>query len=131
MSAPANNKTVMVVEDDPAMASMLADLLQDNGYRVVHADTGASARRLQTQERPDLVVLDLQLPDVDGLVLCSDLKATANQPIMICSGTQRKREAILGFRLGADDFVQKPFDVSEFEARVEALMRRYAPAKKH
>ena len=64
------------------------------------------------------------LPDVDGLVLCSGLKAIADVPIIICSATPQKRDAILGLKLGADDFIAKPFDIYELEARVEAVLRR-------
>ena len=87
------------------------------------AETGADARTLLEQTRPDLVILDLMLPDVDGLVLCSGLKGIADVPIIICSATPQKRDAILGLKLGADDFVAKPFDIYELEARVEAVLR--------
>jgi DNA-binding response OmpR family regulator len=76
--------------------------------------------------RPDLIILDLVLPDEDGLVLCSVLKNSANVPILICSGTQRRRDAFLSLKLGADDFIAKPFDVYDLLARVEVLLRRAA-----
>jgi DNA-binding response OmpR family regulator len=73
-----------------------------------------------------LIILDLVLPDEDGLVLCSVLKNLANVPILICSGTQRRRDAFLSLKLGADDFIAKPFDVYDLLARVEVLLRRAA-----
>ena len=107
-----------------AVAQTLTDALEASGYRVWLAETGADAKTLLEQTRPDLVILDLMLPDVDGLVLCSGLKGIADVPIIICSATPQKRDAILGLKLGADDFVAKPFDIYELEARVEAVLRR-------
>jgi two-component system response regulator MtrA len=114
----------MLVEDDPAVAQTLTDALESSGYRIWHAENGADAKTLLEQSRPDLIILDLMLPDVDGLVLCSGLKGIADVPIIICSATPQKRDAILGLKLGADDFVAKPFDIYELEARVEAVLRR-------
>jgi two-component system response regulator MtrA len=116
--------TIMLVEDDHAVAQTLTDALESSGYRVWLAETGADAKTLLEQTRPDLIILDLMLPDVDGLVLCSGLKAIADVPIVICSATPQKRDAILGLKLGADDFIAKPFDIYELEARVEAVLRR-------
>jgi two-component system response regulator MtrA len=116
--------TIMLVEDDPAVARTLTDALEPSGYRLWLAETGADAKTLLEQTRPDLIILDLMLPDVDGLVLCSGLKAIADVPIVICSATSQKRDAILGLKLGADDFIAKPFDIYELEARVEAVLRR-------
>jgi len=114
----------VLVEDDPAVAQTMADALDSSGYRVRHAATGSAARALVEQSRPDLIVLDLMLPDVDGLVLCSGLKQLSPTPIVICSATPEKRDAILGLKLGADDFIPKPFDIYELEARLQAVLRR-------
>jgi two-component system response regulator MtrA len=114
----------MLVEDDHAVAQTLTDALESSGYRIWLAETGADAKTLLEQTRPDLIILDLMLPDMDGLVLCSGLKAIADVPIVICSATPQKRDAILGLKLGADDFIAKPFDIYELEARVEAVLRR-------
>src|SRR3982750_2391474 len=114
----------MLVEDDRPIAQTLIDALESSGYRVWLAETGADAKTLLEQTRPDLIILDLMLPDVDGLVLCSGLKAIADVPIVICSATPQKRDAILGLKLGADDFIAQPFDIYELEARVEAVLRR-------
>jgi len=105
---------------------MLTDVLESTGYHVRVAGTGAAARVLVEQLRPDLIILDLILPDEDGLVLCSVLKNTAGVPILICSGTLRRRDAFLSLKLGADDFIAKPFDVYDLLARVEVLLRRAA-----
>ena len=90
------------------------------------AETGADARSMAEQLRPSLIILELILPDEDGLVLCSVLKSMANVPILICSGTRRRRDAFLSLKLGADDFIAKPFDVYDLLARVEVLLRRAA-----
>jgi two-component system response regulator MtrA len=123
-SRKAHRATILLIEDDASIASLLKETLEGNGYRVVVADDGAQAKAQLPEARPDLVLLDLMLPDVDGLVLCADLKAQSDVPIIICSGTTRKRDAILGLRLGADDFIAKPFDLYDLEARIEAVLRR-------
>jgi two-component system OmpR family response regulator len=119
--------TILLIEDDSTVAHLTAELLEGNGYQVLRAATGAAARELLAQAPPDLVILDLILPDVDGLVLCASLRAAApDMPILVSSGTIRKRDAVLALKLGADDFVAKPFDVYELEARVGALLRNRA-----
>ena len=119
-----NGSTILLVEDDATVASAVTEVLELNGYTVWRAEDGSQAKALVEQKRPDLIVLDLILPDIDGLVLCSDLKAIADVPVVICSATTRKRDTVLGLKLGADDFIPKPFDIYEFEARVEAVLRR-------
>jgi DNA-binding response OmpR family regulator len=121
--------TIMLVEDDPAVARTLTDALESSSCRVWLAETGADARALLEQTHPDLIILDLMLPDVDGLVLCSGLKAAADVPIIICSATPQRRDAVIGLKLGADDFIAKPFDIYELEARVEAVLRRTSHAR--
>ena len=108
------------------MAEVMSDVLDSGGYAVDHATTGAEAREKVEQSRPDLVMLDLILPDMDGLILCNDIRRTTDVPIMVVSGTNRKRDAVLSLRLGADDFVSKPFDVAELEERVKTVLRRAA-----
>jgi DNA-binding response OmpR family regulator len=116
--------SILLVEDDPRVAEPLADALRSVGYRVALAEDGQQARTLAGQVKPDLIILDLMLPDVDGLVLCATLKQIVTAPIIICSGTPRKGDAVVGLRLGADDFLPKPFDFYELEARVDAVLRR-------
>ena len=121
---PHGAPTILLVEDDPEIARAVARALSD--CQVWHADNGAAARRAVRQYRPDLIVLDLTLPDVDGLVLCLALRSEApDVPIVACAeaGT---RERILGLQVGADDVVAKPLDLVELEARVKAVLRRRA-----
>jgi DNA-binding response OmpR family regulator len=123
---PRLRPTIVLVEDDAAIAYMLSDVLESSGYIVRTAGTGAAARALVEQIQPNLIILDLVLPDEDGLVLCSVLKQMSDCPILICSGTQRRRDEFLSLKLGADDFIAKPFDVYDLLARVEVLLRRAA-----
>jgi DNA-binding response OmpR family regulator len=123
---PAPRSTILLVEDDAAVAYLMTDVLETSGYQVREAATGAAARAIVEQFEPDLIILDLVLPDEDGLVLCSVLKNLADAPILVCSGTQRRRDAFLSLKLGADDFIAKPFDVYDLLARVEVLLRRSA-----
>src|SRR6266542_2660670 len=116
--------SILLVEDDPAIALTLVDVLEGAGHTVRHASTGAEAKTLVEEALPDLIILDLMLPDADGLVLCSDLKARAGVPIIICSASNQTRDRVLSLKLGADDFIGKPFDIDELEARVEAVLRR-------
>ncbi len=123
---PLRRASILLVEDDAAIAFMMTDILESTGYQVREAATGGAARVQVEQHKPDLIILDLILPDEDGLVLCSVLKNMANVPVLICSGTQRRRDAFLSLKLGADDFIAKPFDVYDLLARVEVLLRRAA-----
>jgi DNA-binding response OmpR family regulator len=125
----AHPVNVLIVEDNPATARALTELLESNGYQVSTAEDGSTAKTLLDEVHPDLVILDLMLPDVDGLVLCADLKARMDVPIIVCSGTNRKRDGTLALRLGADDFVAKPFDMYDLEARIEAVLRRSSRTK--
>lgn len=116
--------TILIVEDDAAIAYMLSDVLTSSGYLVREAATGSAARGMVEHVEPNLIILDLVLPDEDGLVLCSVLKQMADVPILVCSGTQRRRDEFLSLKLGADDFIAKPFDVYDLLARIEVLLRR-------
>ncbi len=120
---------ILLVEDDADTARALSKALENSGYRVTAVDTGAEARALIQHLHPDLIMLDLMLPDTDGLVLTTALKGLTNAPIIICSARQEQVDRVLGLKLGADDFVAKPFDLDELEARIEAVLRRAARAR--
>jgi DNA-binding response OmpR family regulator len=123
-SVEAKRARLLVIEDDADIRSALSQLLEGEGYEVWTAGDAQTAKQLLDQADPDLILLDLMLPDADGLVLCSELKARRDVPIIICSGTPRKSDSILGLRLGADDFIAKPYDIDDLEARVDAVLRR-------
>jgi DNA-binding response OmpR family regulator len=119
--------SILVVEDDPAVARVLVDALEDADYRVWQAADGQEARGQLEHAQPDLVLLDLMLPDIDGLVLCSLVKSITDVPIVICSGSARRGDPILSLKLGADDFVRKPLQLDDLLARIEAVLRRAPP----
>jgi DNA-binding response OmpR family regulator len=119
---PPSRATIMVVEDDVVVGRALANALEFAGYRVRIAATGSKACALQRRIRPDLIILDLMLPDMDGLALTSTLKAITDAPIIICSARHGQVDRALGLRLGAADFVAKPFDLDDFQARIEAVV---------
>jgi DNA-binding response OmpR family regulator len=120
---------ILLVEDDADTARSLSRALETSGYHVTAVDTGTEAKALIEHIQPDLILLDLMLPDTDGLVLTTALKALTNAPIIICSARQEQVDRVLGLKLGADDFVAKPFDLDELEARIEAVLRRVSRAR--
>ena len=119
--------TILVIEDELAVAQVLTAALESVGYTVCLATSGAEARDQLGRVLPDLILLDLILPDIDGLVLCDTLRSQLDVPIIICSGTSRRNDPTLALKLGADDFIHKPFHVDELLARVEANLRRSRP----
>jgi DNA-binding response OmpR family regulator len=118
------NPNILLIEDDPALASMLSDTLRERRYGVWQVGSAADAEAALEQVRPDLILLDLMLPDRNGLIMCAQLKARAGAPVIICSATKRKEDAAIGLQLGADDFLRKPFSVDELQARIELTLRR-------
>lgn len=123
---------ILLIEDDPMAAETLLAVLEPAGYGVRHAVNGVEGLAMAEAEHPDLVVLDMQLPDSDGLMLIDRLRAAAGErtAILLCSGAVTQRDRTLALHLGADDVVGKPFDVDELLARVEALLRRYLPPQR-
>jgi DNA-binding response OmpR family regulator len=122
----SQSPTILVVEDDATEAAQLGRVLSDIGAAVWHVETGTDARVVLKEARPNLIVLDLTLPDVDGLVLCANLRTEAAEvPFIVCSrGTTA--EKVLSFKLGAEDFVTKPYEPAELQARIEAILARQA-----
>jgi DNA-binding response OmpR family regulator len=119
--------TIFVVEDDAVMSGTLSKALEASGFRVLIASTGADARALFGEAKPDLIILDLMLPDDDGLRLTTSLRTLTSAPIVICSGRQGQIDRALALKLGAADFVAKPFELDELEACVKAVLRRSRP----
>ncbi len=117
--------TILVVEDDRAMAVALRDGFEFDGYEVVTAADGVSALELAAERRPDLIVLDVMLPRMNGLDVCRKLRAGGDQvPIIMLTARGQEIDRVLGLKLGADDYVTKPFSFMELLARVEAVLRR-------
>jgi DNA-binding response OmpR family regulator len=115
--------TILLIEDDADTVRALSKALGDE-YRVHSVETGSAAKAALEDLRPDLVILDLMLPDTDGLILTASLKTLGDVPVIICSARQQQVDRVLGLKLGADDFVPKPFDLEDLEARIKAVLRR-------
>ena len=115
--------TVLVVDDEPPIRRLLRTTLSANDYRVVEADGGASALRLTALEKPDLVILDLGLPDRGGLDLIGEIRKTSRVPIVVLSARHDERAKVAALDLGADDYVGKPFGMAELMARIRAALR--------
>ena len=115
---------VLVVEDAPEFAQMVTAILRKSGHRVRTATTISDALESLAATPPDLVILDLTLPDGDGLDLCRTIRERSSAYILVLSGRDEEIDKLLGFKLGADDYVTKPFSPRELGARVEALLRR-------
>jgi len=115
---------ILVVEDDRPTRDLIARYLIDNHFRVSTAVTGAQGKGVLDGERVDLVVLDLNLPDQDGLMLAKRLLAEHDVPIVILTGRSEEMDRVLGLELGADDYVTKPFSPRELLARIRAVLRR-------
>ena len=122
-------KTVLVVDDEPTLVATLKYNLEREGYRVVAAADGDKAISLARAERPDLMILDLMLPSVDGLEVCRILRREMSLPILMLTARAGEVDKVVGLEIGADDYVTKPFSNRELLARIRALLRRTtAPA---
>jgi DNA-binding response OmpR family regulator len=122
----ARDPLILLVEDDPALAAMVSDWFAERRYTVCHVACASDAERALDEIQPSLIVLDLMLPDRNGLTICSQLKERAGVPLIICSATRRKDDAVVALQLGADDFLRKPFALDELQARVNLALRRAA-----
>jgi DNA-binding response OmpR family regulator len=119
---------VVVVEDEPTIAAAVADRLRADGYEVHVAADGPAGVALCAQVRPDVVVLDLMLPGYDGYEVCRRLQADRPVPVLMLTARDDESDVVVGLRMGADDYVTKPFSPRELSARVAALLRRSAYA---
>ncbi len=116
--------TILIVEDDPGIRTALIRSLQDRGYAVSSAQNGMSGLQLAIDDRPDLVVLDLGLPDIDGLQVLSMLRAVSDVPVIVVTARDDDRVTVRALDAGADDYVVKPFGSDQLEARMRAVLRR-------
>ena len=121
MSAPTS---ILVVDDDPRLCRALARYFGQEGYSVRTANSGQEMRQVLSADRPDLVILDLMLPDEDGFSLARELRATSGIPVLILTGKSDTVDKVVGLELGADDYVTKPFNQRELLARVRSVLRR-------
>jgi DNA-binding response OmpR family regulator len=116
--------TILLVDDEDAVQKLLTYPLEREGFRVVSARTGQEALDRFGEANPDLVVLDIMLPGLDGLEVCKALRARSSVPIIMLTARDDELDKVLGLELGADDYITKPFSIREFRSRVRALLRR-------
>ncbi|MGH8973286.1 MAG: response regulator [Acidimicrobiia bacterium] len=121
-------RRVLVVDDEPLLRGLLNRLLTMEGYVVVEAEDGASAIEMMSKEPADLVLLDVMLPARDGLDILGDLRRTTDVPVILISARGEEADRVIGLKMGADDYVVKPFSAAELSARVESVLRRARPA---
>ena len=120
---------VLVVDDEPMVTEVVGRYLEREGFEVALAADGDEALRLARQDNPDLVVLDLMLPRIDGLEVCRVLRRETRIPIIMLTAKGEELDRIIGLELGADDYVVKPFSPRELLARIKAVLRRGQPAE--
>jgi two-component system, OmpR family, phosphate regulon response regulator OmpR len=123
---------ILMIEDDGRLAAMVAEFLGPSGFRVTHAPDGVSGLAALSSQRPDLVLLDLMLPDIDGLEVCRRVRSlpgpAATVPLLMLTAKGDPLDRVIGLEMGADDYLPKPFEPRELLARIRAVLRRREPA---
>jgi len=117
-------KKILVVDDEPKIIQLTQDYLENAGFSVISAGDGERALSIIQVEKPDLVVLDLGLPGMDGLDVCRSIRKTSNLPIIMLTARDEETDKLVGLELGADDYITKPFSPKELVARVRSVLRR-------
>jgi len=118
------NETILVVDDEPKILQLAKDYLVENGFKVLTSGDGVQALAIAHQEKPDLIVLDLMLPGMDGLDVCRSIRRESDVPIIMLTARAEEADQLIGLELGADDYITKPFSPRALVARVRALLRR-------
>lgn len=126
-TVPGTNCLVLIAEDAPEIAEILAAYLARSGMRSVHAADGARALELHLALKPDLVLLDIQMPQISGWQVLSQIRQRGNTPVIMLTALDQDVDKLTGLRIGADDYVVKPFNPAEVVARVQAVLRRSLP----
>lgn len=119
-----DSKTILIVDDESSIRDILVYNLEREGYKTIEASDGATAVDVALEKKPDLILLDIMLPKLDGLSVCKRIKNSLNVPILILTAKDEEIDKILGLELGADDYITKPFSVRELVARVKANLRK-------
>ena len=117
-------KTILVVDDNPSVRTLVREYLSEQGFRIVTADNGQNALYVARQEKPDLVLLDVMMPEMDGYQFISAYRKENDAPIILLTAKLEETDKVLGLELGADDYVTKPFGMRELLARIRAVLRR-------
>ena len=115
---------ILVVDDEELLVKGIRFNLQNDGYQVACGSNGADAVSLARQESPDLIILDVMMPEMDGLTACSKIREFSNVPIILLTAKANDMDKLMGFENGADDYLTKPFNILELKARIKALLRR-------
>lgn len=115
---------ILVVDDEKKIVTLVRAYLEHDGYRVIEAGDGEKALALFEQEKPDLIVLDIMLPELDGIEVCRKIRHYSNVPIIMLTAKDEDTDKIIGLELGADDYITKPFSPRELMARIKAIFRR-------
>ena len=123
-SLNAEDCTVLIVDDEPNIVEVVSAYLQRELYKVVTASDGEEALRMISQHAPDLIVLDVMLPKLDGLEVCRRVRTTSNTPIIMLTARGEETDKLVGLGIGADDYITKPFSPRELVARIKAVLRR-------
>src|SRR5512141_2435259 len=118
------NESILVIDDEPRIVKLAQDYLERAGFRVFPAGDGPAGLSLARHERPDLVVLDLNLPGMDGLDVCRALRRESEVPVIMLTARVEETDRLIGLELGADDYISQPFSPREVVARVRAVLRR-------
>ncbi len=119
-----DKKTILIVDDEQSIIDILVYNLKKEGYDTIEANDGATAVEMAIEQKPDLILLDVMLPKMDGLTACKKIKSALNVPILMLSAKDEELDKIVGLELGADDYITKPFSVRELMARVKANLRK-------
>jgi two-component system KDP operon response regulator KdpE len=119
---------ILIIEDDLTLSKLLAERLSARGYEAYTAPDGQEGLRLAYETHPDLVILDIMMPGMDGWQVCQRLREMSSLPILVLTAKGEQDDIIRGLQLGADDYVKKPFDLTELELRIEAILRRMQSA---
>ena len=126
-----NKPLILIVEDDSAVKNLIATALETQSYRYHTAATGVQAVLEAATKRPDVLLLDLGLPDMDGVEVIRKIRSWSELPIIVISARSEDTDKIIGFECGADDYITKPFNILELKARVRALLRRAAGTQRN
>ena len=120
-----DKKTILIVDDEKPIVDILVYNLQKEGYNTIEANDGITAVDIALNQKPDLILLDVMLPRMDGLSVCKKVRTTLNVPILMLTARDEEIDKIVGLELGADDYVTKPFSVRELMARIKANLRKF------
>lgn len=124
MEEMEDKKTILIVDDEKPIVDILVYNLEKEGYNTLEANDGVAAVEIALNQKPDLILLDIMLPKMDGLTVCKKIRGSLNVPILMLTAKDEEIDKILGLELGADDYITKPFSVRELMARIKANLRK-------